>query len=103
MAVAWTDLQKYVGALPGDEDTLTQCLDAAEQLVTDHVGGADALATVPETVRDEVLLEVGSKLWARRTAPYVTVGETAGGGPIPARDPLVTVYPILAKYVATGL
>lgn len=99
--LTWTDLQDYVGASASDKQYLETCLATATALVDTHIGDAE----VPDDVRESVLLEVGSKLYARRGAPAgFTGGDTVTTpGVLVAKDPMVTVYPILARYVVAGL
>ena len=107
MTLTWTDLKDYVGALDDDEAHLTVCLDTATSLVAQYVGDVDEgdPYPVPEDVLASVVLEVGSKLFARRGSPNLhTMGDTlAAGGTLVAKDPLVTVYPILNRYIVAGL
>lgn len=97
------DLATYVGAAEGDgsffiPNTLTQ----AQTLVADYVGSA----VVPEAVMDVAVLNVGSELYHRRNAPsgisqFAVAGEVS---PVRlARDPLTSVYPLLARYVGLGV
>ncbi|MFV0315491.1 MAG: hypothetical protein ACK5O2_00820 [Microthrixaceae bacterium] len=67
-------------------------------------GGAD-LATIPDVIAEEAVIEAGAAVYYRRTARngIVTLGT---GEAIPmriAKDPLSLVYPILAPYVKPGL
>ena len=97
----WTDLRDYVGAADVDEAFLTTCLGTAEALVAEYVDEAE----VPADVVASAVLEVGSKLFARRQAPNLhAMGDTLGAsGALVAKDPLVTAYPILNRYVTAGL
>ena len=101
MATSWTDLRDYVGAISDDEDFLTTCHTTATALVSAYVGTTE----VPEAVIDSAVLEVGSKLFARRQAPNLhAMGETFGAsGVLVAKDPMVTAYPILNRYVTAGI
>ena len=101
MATAWTDLREYVGATDDHQAFLETCLETATALVTAYIGETE----VPEAVVDSALLEVSSKLFARRGSPNLqAMGETFGsGGVLVAKDPMVTAYPILNRYVVAGL
>lgn len=90
-------LLAYVGASDADMAFATAKHAEALALVTAYVGSA----TVPPAVLDQAVLEVGSKLWARKSAPqgaaqYDTLGSAPAMTP---RDPLVTVYPTLARFI----
>lgn len=105
MATAWTDLREYVGGLATDEAYLKTCLATATALVTSYIGAPLAETDVPEDVVDSALLEVGSKLFARQQAPTThAMGDTlGGGGMLVAKDPMVTAYPILNRFIVAGL
>lgn len=92
----------YVGGSAANDVELAKRKYAeALALVNEYVGET----VVPDEVAREAVLEVGSKLWLRRNAPN---GQAAYGfdDPMPVqapRDPLVTVYPTLNRYVLRGL
>lgn len=58
-------------------------------------------STVPASILSETLLEVGSKLWARRGMQgEAGFGDTLQASPLlAAKDPMVTVYPILNRFI----
>lgn len=93
------DLQEYVGAPAGDP-YVGKCWAQALQLVATYIGDA----VVPEPVRQRAILEVGSELYHRRSAPNgVAQFAALDGAPVRvARDPMVGAYPILARYVGGG-
>lgn len=97
IATGGTALLEYVGATADDAEYAGEKWAEAHALVHQHVAGA----TVPGHVLDQAILEVGSKLWARRR----TQGDTGFGdgfeaAPImAARDPLVTVYATLGPFL----
>lgn len=101
MATAWTDLQQYVNDQgTASEAFITECLTTATALVTTYVGSA----TVPEAVLKSATLEVGSKLYQRRNAPNGTYDDPAlGSSPLVARDPMITAYPMLNRYLVAGI
>lgn len=94
----------YVGGIVGTDGALAEsAYEQASALVAEYVG-TDALATIPAAILDGAILEVGSKLWARRNAPMGTIQvDTIDGTPIPTpRDPMTTVYPVLDRFLPGG-
>ena len=80
---------------------MAQCEAEAEALVTAYVG----TALVPSEVLGRAVLEVGSELFHRRSAPngVAQFGTLDGAAPLRvARDPMVGAYPLLARYVGGG-
>lgn len=100
MTVTAADLTAYVGAQPTDSEFVTACWSEAEALVSAYVG----TATVPSEVLGRAVLEVGSELFHRRSAPNgVAQFATLDASPIRiARDPMVGAYPLLNRYVGGG-
>ncbi len=92
-------LADYCNATQGDS-FIAECAVDAEELVDHYIGEA----TVPPTVRDRAVLEVGSELYNRRNAPNgIAQFATPDAAPIRvARDPMVGAYPILRHYVGIG-
>lgn len=93
-------LREYVGA-QADETTFSEeKFTEAHALVHQYAHGA----AVPAGVLTEAIKEVGSKLWARRAVQ----GNTGFGGGLEAvpqfaaKDPLVTVYATLDRYLFGG-
>jgi len=94
-------LLNYVQGNPDDGDLAQRKYDEAFALVAAYVGDTD----VPAAVANEAVLEVGSKLMARQATPNAReqYGE-AGAPPVTApKDPMVTVYPTLNRWVIGGL
>jgi len=96
-----TDLKDYVGASDLDEFFVETCFEEATALVDSYVGNA----TVPAAVLSRAILEVGSELFHRRSAPNgVAQFTTFDGSAIRiARDPMVGAYPILKRFVGFGI
>ena len=99
--LTWTDLQQYVNDKgSASQEFLTQCLTTAVDLVTAYVGDR----VVPVSVLRSATLEVGSKVYERRNSgagdPY---GDPSGGTRLAAKDPLVTAYPLLNRYLVAGI
>ncbi len=94
-------LAAYVGAPDTDTDYVGECAAQAEALVAAYV----ATTEVPAAARKRAVLEVGSELFHRRSAPNGIAQFAAGDcNPIRvARDPMVGAYPILNRYVVSGL
>lgn len=93
-----TALIEYVGGSEAeDAEFAAEKWAEAATLVRDYVGGAQ----VPDEVLHGAVLEVGSKLWGRRAASGSEAQfDTLTAGPVlPARDPLVTVYATLNRYL----
>lgn len=99
--MTWTDLKNYVGAPDSDDAFVETCFDDASSMVSVFVGQA----FVPVNVRNRAILEVGSELYHRRSAPNgVAQFSTFDGSPIRiARDPMVGAYPLLTRYVGLGV
>lgn len=94
-------LIEYVGGQPAvDSEFAAAKWAEAKALVTKYVGEAD----VPDEVLTGAILEVGSKLWARRAATGNEAQvDTITAGPImPARDPMTTVYATLNRFLPGG-
>lgn len=97
----WTDLQHYVNDLGTSSQTfLEECVRTATALVDTYIGAA----VVPADVKKAAVLEVGSKLYQRRNAPDGSYSDpTLTPAPLAARDPMVTAYPILNRYIVAGI
>ena len=93
----------YVGGRPSADDAFAgRKYDEAHAILTGYL---DAEAhRVPAAVFNEQVLEVASKLWARKGAPNGQANYgTLDGTPMPApRDPMVTTYPVLAPFLSGG-
>jgi predicted Zn-dependent peptidase len=96
-----TDLQAYVGASTSDISYVTDCFDEATALVIQFVGKS----YVPKSIVDRAVLEVGSELYHRRSAPNgIAQFGALDGAPIRvARDPMVGAYPLLQRYMTVGI
>lgn len=101
MTVTAGDLAEYLNA--SEDDTIIPgVLAAAQALVARYVGSA----TVPDPVLDNAVLTVGVELFGRRNSPsgISQLGIAGDGTPVRlARDPLTSVYPILAPFVGRGI
>lgn len=98
-------LQAYVmsGAASvstADTEYIASCVEEAIELVENTVGDA----TVPDSVLDRAVIEAGSELFNRRTAPNgISQFAAADGAPVRiARDPMVAARPILAPFLPLG-
>lgn len=94
-------LRLYVNASSNDNAYVTSCLSEATALVDGYIGTAE----VPAAILGRAYLEAGSELFHRRQAPNgIAQFATADGAPTVrvARDPLVGVYPLVARYVGGG-
>lgn len=98
--VTAADLLAYMGASSGDEAFATAKVAEAVELLAAHVGDA----AVPDPVWVGAVLEVGAKLYNRRSSAASAGSVAYGDGgdlvpALPAKDPLVTVYAPLAPYL----
>lgn len=88
------------------EPGLSRSAHSALAKVTKHLTDGEAdIAAIPKVIGEEAVIEAGAAVYYRRTARngIVTLGT---GEAMPMRiskDPLSTVYPILAPYVKPGL
>lgn len=97
MTVSAAQLREYVGDQFISEDALNRILSAAHDTVKAYAG--KYWKDVPEDTQDMAVLECGSKLHARRAAPNGSFDDGTGTPVFAPRDPLVTVYPLLERYV----
>lgn len=100
-----TNLAEYVGAPDSDSAYVEQCWDEADSLVTAYIGSIDPVIDLPIAIVDRATLEVGSELYHRRQAPNgVAQFSSFDGAPIRvARDPMLSAYPLLQRYLGAGL
>lgn len=94
------ELLRYVNGAP----TETAYAEAKNAEAWDLVSGYIGTATVPDAVLVGAVLEVGSKLWNRRSATGSEAqwDTTAAMPALPAKDPMVTVYATLNRYLTGG-
>lgn len=98
--MTWTDLKTYVGANASSDAYVTACFDEATELVDTFIGAA----TVPQIIRDRCVLEVGARLFTRKDAKDGAAQYSPEGVPVfIPRDPMISVYPLLNKYMVIGL
>lgn len=89
-------LREYVGANASDNDFIDACYHEAVELVDKYI----STSTVPALIRDRAILECGSELFHRRSAPN-GISQFAGfdGAPMRvARDPMVSSRPLIDPY-----
>lgn len=94
-------LLTYVGGDQRDAEYAQDCVDTAIALVDKHIGSAD----VPAAIRRRGILEAGSELFHRKNAPNGISQFATPDGKSPvrvARDPMLSVYPLLAEFVGMG-
>lgn len=85
-----------------DTELAEACVDQAVALVDQRIGSY--IESVPGAIYEAAVLECGSKLWLRKSAPMGSDSYTDPEGnfqPIP-RDPMVTTYPILDPFLGPG-
>lgn len=100
-----TDLQNYVGAPDSDSVYVETCWEEALELVTVYVGTQTPVVAIPDNVLDRAILEVGSELYHRRQAPngISQFASFDGTAVRVARDPMLSAYPILQRYLQLGM
>jgi hypothetical protein len=101
MAV-YDGLKAYVGAPDSDNTFVNECWTQASSLVTKFVG----TAVVPADVINRAIIECGSELFHRRSAPNgIAQFATLDGGSAVrvARDPMIAAIPILTPFVGLGI
>lgn len=101
-----TTLDWYVNAVSGDAQFARESAEVAQQMVTDFIGGADNPFGVPAKVVARAVLEVGADLYYRKASRNGVV--SMGGDVDPQifrlnRDPMAAAYPLLRRYLVTGL
>ena len=97
------DLLEYVGAQSDEAEFAGECEAQAMALVSNHCGSR--VAFVPQDILDRCMLEVGSELFHRRSAPSgIAQFAAPDGAPVRvARDPMVGAYPLLRPYIGMGI
>lgn len=101
VAEDYDELKAYVNSANPDDDFVDSCWHEAIALVDQYVG----TATVDADVLNRAYLECGAELYHRRAAPNgVAQFATMDGNNAVrvARDPLVGVYPIVARWMPAG-
>ena len=77
---------------------------AGRQMVADHLGPV-GIAAIPQVLGDLAVVEAGAAVYYRRTARN-GIATFGSGEVMPMRiskDPMSTVYPILAPYATPGI
>ena len=96
------DLSQYVGANADDTAFVASCWARADALVTQYIG----FAGVPWAILNGAILDVGSELYHRRNSPSGIAQFATAGDASPvrlARDPMTSVYPVLARFLGAGV
>jgi hypothetical protein len=100
-----TTLEWYVQALGEDVPYAAESNEQATQLVQDFIGGEENPFEVPESVVARAVLEVGADLYYRKASRNGVIG-LDGVDPQPFRlnrDPMAAAYPLLRRYLVTGI
>lgn len=100
-----TELTWYVDALGDDVAFATASKAEATELVNDFIGGAGNPFDVPPVIVARAVLEVGADLYYRKASRNGVVG-LDGVEPQPFRlnrDPMAAAYPLLRRYLVTGI
>ena len=101
---AITSLEWYVEAIGEDATFAAVSKAEATQLVNDFIGQGNPFQ-VPASVVARAVLEVGADLYYRKASRNGIVG-LEGVDPQPFRlnrDPMTAAYPLLRRYLVTGL
>lgn len=101
MAV-YDGLKAYVGSPDSDDTFVADCWSQAESLVANFIG----MAVVPADVLNRAMIECGSELFHRRSAPNgIAQFATLDGGSAVrvARDPMTGSYPLLMPFIGLGI
>ena len=96
-------LLDYVGGTQSDLDFVERCLAQAIMLVNAY---CIRTPEVPEEILDNAYLQVGSELFHRRNAPSGIAQFSSLDGTSPvrvAKDPMTSVYPLLNRWVVSGV
>ena len=97
------DLLNFVGGNQSDRDFVSKCLAQAIMLVNAY---CIRTPEVPEDILDNAYLQVGSELFHRRNAPSGIAQFSSLDGTSPvrvAKDPMTSVYPLLNRWVVSGV
>ena len=97
------DLLDYVGGNQSDRDFVSKCLAQAIMLVNAY---CIRTPEVPEEILDNAYLQVGSELFHRRNAPSGIAQFSSLDGTSPvrvAKDPMTSIYPLLNRWVVSGV
>ena len=97
------DLLNFVGGNQSDRDFVSKCLAQAIMLVNAY---CIRTPEVPEEILDNAYLQVGSELFHRRNAPSGIAQFSSLDGTSPvrvAKDPMTSVYPLLNRWVVSGV
>lgn len=94
-------LRDFVGAPHSDDDFTDACFHEAEALVAQAVGSAE----IPTIILDRAVLECGSELYHRRSAPLgVSQFASVDGSAVRiSRDPMVGAIRILKPFLPFGV
>ncbi len=95
------EVRTYCGAPMADDVFLTGLLAEAQALITAYIRDT----RIPESVMDNCVTQVTRELWFRRDAPagITQFASMDGVGLRVSTDPLISVYPLLDRYVQRGV
>jgi len=101
MTVSVEELAAFLGTSPAEPTLLGILLDA-EELVGAYLGDFGR-QSCPQRTQDLAVKQLCSELWSRRNAPGGVAQWGPDGQPVRlARDPMVSVKPLLAPYRGLG-
>lgn len=97
MAVTVVQFRAYVGTQE-DSVFVTDCLNAAQALVTRYVG---AVTGIPSHITDQATLICASELFHRRQSPggITQFADMSGSAVRVGKDPMNASYELLRPYV----
>ena len=96
-------LLDYVGGNLSDLEYVGKCLVQAIMLVNAY---CIRTPLIPQEILDNAYLQVGSELFHRRNAPSGIAQFSSLDGTSPvrvAKDPMTSVYPLLNRWVVSGV
>jgi hypothetical protein len=96
-------LLDYVGGNQSDLEYVGKCLVQAIMLVNAY---CIRTPLIPQEILDNAYLQVGSELFHRRNAPSGIAQFSSLDGTSPvriAKDPMTSVYPLLNRWVVSGV
>ena len=101
-AAAQEALAKHLDE-PAEDETVQLAASQGLAMVTKHLGVA--ASAIPDVIGKLAVVEAGAAVYYRRTARN-GIASFGNGEVMPMRiskDPMSTVYPILAPYAAPGI
>lgn len=98
----WEALREFVGAPNSDDAFVEACWGEALELVDKAIG---SVTTVPDAIHNRAVLECGSELYHRRSAPLgISQFASVDGSAVRiSRDPMVGAIRVLKPFLPFGV